>query len=70
MVGAIITASVFLIFKPKSSRNTSDFSQFGKDGFNPSSEGFDRKSMRNRNNSSNENDESKVVEDKQDEKQD
>lgn len=47
LVGAIITAGLFLIFKPKDSKQSPDFSKFNKDGekLNPGSrelpEGFD-----------------------------
>ena len=46
MIGAVITASVFLIIKPKSSRNVPDFSSFNKDGsgFNFNKEGRSRNS--------------------------
>lgn len=32
LIGAVITAAIFLIFKPGNSRKAPDFSQFSKDG--------------------------------------
>ena len=63
MIGAVITASIFLIFKPKSSRNVLDFSNFNKDG---SGFSFDKEGRRSRN--SDETSESNSVEDNKTEK--
>ena len=41
LIGAVITAGVFLIVKPGSSRKTPDFSQFSKNGERPNMENFD-----------------------------
>ena len=41
LIGAVVTAAAFLIFKPSNSRNIPDFSQFNKEGFDPTKEGFD-----------------------------
>ena len=43
LIGAVITAAIFLIFKPGNSRRTPDFSGFNKDGekFNPGDGDFD-----------------------------
>ena len=43
LVGAAITAAIFLIFKPKNSRQIPDFKNFNKDGekFNPEDGDFD-----------------------------
>ena len=43
LIGAVVTAAIFLIFKPGSGRKTPDFSQFNKDGekINPGDGDFD-----------------------------
>ena len=43
LIGAIVTAAIFLIFKPGNSRKGPDFSGFNKDGekFNPEDGDFD-----------------------------
>ena len=65
LVGGILTASVFLIFKPSNSRKMPDFSSISTNG-----EGFDFSQRRSRNNSTEEeNDDSTKVEEKQDENQ-
>ena len=78
LVGAIITAAIFLIIKPKNSRNIPDFSKVNKDGekFNPGDGNFDSsnfkpgegKSRRSKDNSTSVND--NAIEDKKNEKQD
>ncbi len=64
LIGGIITAGIFLIFKPNNARNIPDFSQFNRDRreFN-----FDRseRPSRDGNNSK----DSKPIEEKTDEKQ-
>ena len=80
LIGAVITAAVFLIFKPKNSKNAPDFSQFNKDGekFNPEEGDFDMsnfnpgegRSRRNKDDSEKDSTtEEKETEDKQNENQ-
>ena len=47
LIGAILTAAVFLIVKPKNTRGVPDFSQFNKDGqiVKPDGENFDFSKM-------------------------
>ena len=71
LIGAVVTAAIFLIFKPKDSRKVPDFSQFNKDGdFDPSN--FKPGEGRNRRNKDSDSEkdskvEEKETEDKQDE---
>ena len=68
LVGAAITAAIFLIFKPKAGRNAPDFSKFERNGekFNPGDEDFDPSKFnpgeRRKRNSSDTKDDSKVEE--------
>ena len=71
LIGAVITAVIFLIFKPGNSRKTPDFSQFNKDGekFNPGDGDFDPSNFkggegRPSRNKDNRNENNKVTEDK------
>ena len=58
LIGAVITAAIFLIFRTKGSRNAPDFSKF-----NPNGEEFDFSKRGERRNKENTDD--KKVEDKQ-----
>lgn len=76
LIGAVITASVFLIIKPNNSKNRPDFSQFGNNGerVRPSGENgnFQGRSRRNYNateNNDSKSDDNKQLEDNQNEKQ-
>ena len=80
LIGAVITAAIFLIFKPKDSRKVPDFSGFNKDGqkFSPEDGDFDPsnfkpgegRSKRDKSDSNKDNKvEEKKTEDKQDERQ-
>ena len=66
LIGAVITAAIFLIFKPKSSRSIPDFSQFNKDG---ETFDFSKSGRRSRNSDSTSETEDSKVEEKQDESQ-
>ncbi len=66
LIGAVITAAIFLIFKPGNSRKTPDFSQFNKDGekFTPGDEDFDPSKFKGGEGRPSRNKDSKVTEDK------
>ena len=79
LIGTIVTAAIFLIFKPGNSRNVPDFSGFNKDGekFNPSDGDFDPSNFkpgegrsRRSKDSDSQNEDNKVDEKKTEEKQD